>query len=97
MMIGKPMATLTTVLDPDCIVVDASLGEAAVPLAAGLTAELSHRCPPMLLSRLSVLPGMLKNAMACGAIAAANTVVQPLTAGVQPPFAPIAASDPVSC
>ena len=90
-MIGRPTATLVTALDPDCIVVDGSLGQAAVPLAAGLTAELSHRCPPMLLSRLSVRPGTLANAIARGAIAAANTVAQSLTAGTQPPFAPVAA------
>lgn len=90
-MIGQPMATLVTVLDPDCIVVDGSLGQAAVPLADGLTAELSHRCPPMLLSRLSVLQGTLANAVACGAIAAANNVAQSLATGTLPPFAPVTA------
>ena len=66
-MIGRPTATLVTALDPDCIVVDGSLGQAAVPLAAGLTAVCPTRCPPMLLSRLSVRPGTLANAIARGA------------------------------
>jgi predicted NBD/HSP70 family sugar kinase len=91
-MIGRPMATLVTALDPDCIVVDGSLGQAVVPLAAGLTAELSHRCPPMLMSRLSVLPGTLANAVACGAVAAANTVARSRTTGIRPPFEPVPAS-----
>jgi predicted NBD/HSP70 family sugar kinase len=88
--IGGPVATLTTLLDPDCIIVDASLEVAAAPFIAGLTEELAHRCPPMLMSRLSILQGKLANAIAVGAIAAADTVTQSAVTGARPPFTPTA-------
>lgn len=91
--IGRPVATLTTLLDPDCIVVDASLEAAAEPFIAGLTEELSHRCPPMLMSRLSILRGTLPNAVELGAIAAADTVTQSEVTGARPPFTPVAPPD----
>ena len=75
-MIGRPLGTLVTTLDPDCVVVDAGLGQAARPLIDGLTAELTQRCPPALLARLALVPGALPNARTYGAIAAANATVQ---------------------
>jgi predicted NBD/HSP70 family sugar kinase len=86
-LIGRPLGTLVTAIDPDCIVVDAGLGRAAAPLIDGLTAELTHRCPPMLLSRLAIVPGALPNAWTHGAIAAANAQVlqtMPATRGGRP-------------
>jgi len=88
--IARPVATLTTLLDPDCIIVDATLEGAAVPFIAGLTQELSHRCPPVLMSRLAVLQGTLANATALGAIAAADTVTQSAVTGARVPFTPTA-------
>lgn len=93
-MIGRPVATLTTVLDPDVIVVDASLERAAAPFITGLTDELAHRCPPALMSRLTILPGTLVNAMASGAIAAADTVACSTVTGARPAFTAAAPSLP---
>jgi predicted NBD/HSP70 family sugar kinase len=87
-MVARPVATITTVLDPDCIIVDASLERAAEPFIAGLTEELFHRCPPALMSRLSILQGSLVNAMASGAIAAADIVTRSAVTGTPPPFTP---------
>lgn len=87
-MVGRPVATLTTLLDPDCVIVDASLERAAAPFIAGLTEELSHRCPPALVSRLSIVQGTLVNAMTLGAIAAADTVTQSAVTGARLPFVP---------
>lgn len=85
---GRPVATLTSLLDPDCIIVDASLEAAAAPFIAGLTQELSHRCPPVLISRLAVLQGKLANAIAVGAAAAADTVTAAAVTGARLPFTP---------
>lgn len=71
-LVGRPLGTLVTALDPDCIVVDAALGSAVGPFIDGLAAEFAHRCPPVLLSRLTIVPGSLTDASAAGAIAAAN-------------------------
>jgi len=87
-MIARPVATLTTMLDPDCVIVDASLEGAAAPFIAGLTEEMSHRCPPMLMSRLSILQGTLANAVALGAIAAADDVTAAAVTGARLPFTP---------
>jgi predicted NBD/HSP70 family sugar kinase len=73
-MVARPVATLTTLIDPDCIIVDASLEGAVVPFIAGLTEELTHRSSAALMSRLTVAPGTLSNAIAFGAIAAADAV-----------------------
>lgn len=89
-LVARPVATLTTVLDPDCIIVDASLENAAAPFIAGLTEELSNRCPPALMSRLSILQGTLANAMTFGAIAAADSVTRSAVTASPPPFTPAA-------
>ena len=86
-LIGRPLSTLVTAIDPDCIVVDAGLGRAATPLINGLSAELTHRCPPMLLARLAIVPGTLPNAWTLGAIAAANAQAA-LAAHAAGPIAP---------
>lgn len=86
--IGRPMATFTTVLDPDCIVVDGSLEAAAVPFIAGLSESLAHRCPPAVISRLAIVPGALSNPIASGALAAADIVAQSAVTGASPPFTP---------
>lgn len=71
-LIGKPLSSVVTILDPDCVVLDARLEAAAAPLIAGLIATLEQRCPAALVSRLRVLPGALPDAAARGALAAAN-------------------------
>jgi predicted NBD/HSP70 family sugar kinase len=89
-MVARPVATLTTLIDPDCIIVDASLEGAAVPFIAGLTEELTHRSSAALMSRLSVLAGTLKNAIALGAIAAADAVTASAVTSAPLPFTPVA-------
>lgn len=84
----RPLATLTTMLDPDCIVVDASLEAAAAPFIAGLTEELTRRSSAALMSRVSILQGTLPNAIALGAIAAADAVTQSAVTGAPLPFTP---------
>jgi predicted NBD/HSP70 family sugar kinase len=79
-LIGRPLSSVVTVLDPDCVLVDARIDAAAAPLIAGLTAELGQRCPAALVSRLSVMPGALPDATARGALAAANAA-QRIVAG----------------
>jgi predicted NBD/HSP70 family sugar kinase len=90
--IGRPMATVTTVLDPDCIVVDGSLEEGVTPFIAGLSETLAHRCPPAVMSRLAILPGALSNPIATGALAAADIIAQSAVTQAQPPFAPVSPS-----
>jgi predicted NBD/HSP70 family sugar kinase len=89
-MVARPVATLTTMIDPDCIIVDASLEGAADPFIAGLTEELTRRSSAALMSRLSVLRGALPNAVALGAIAAADTVTASAVTGAPLPFTPTA-------
>jgi hypothetical protein len=84
------VAALTTLIDPDCIFVDGSLEGAAVPFIAGLTEELTRRSSAALMSRLSVLPGTLKDAIAFGAIAAANAVTASAVTAAPLPFTPVA-------
>jgi predicted NBD/HSP70 family sugar kinase len=87
-MVARPVATLTTLIDPDCIIVDASLEGATVPFIAGLTEELTHRSSAALMSRLTVAPGTLRDATAFGAIAAADAVTQSAVTGAPLPFTP---------
>jgi predicted NBD/HSP70 family sugar kinase len=87
-MVARPLSTLTTMLDPDCIVVDASLEAAAAPFIAGLTEELTQRSSAALMSRLSILRGTLPNAIALGGIAAADAVTQSAVTGAPLPFTP---------
>ena len=71
-LLGRALAPLVTALDPDCVVVDSRLGEAAKPFTEVITAELMRRCPPQLAVGLSVVPGELGDAEALGALAAAD-------------------------
>jgi hypothetical protein len=45
-LLGRALSSLVTTLDPDCVVVDARLGEECGPFIAEFTAELARRCPP---------------------------------------------------
>lgn len=86
--VAQPVATRTTMLDPDCVIVDASLEDAAAPFIAGFTEETSDRCPPALMERLSILRGTLGNAIVLGAIAAADDVTAAAVTGARLPFTP---------
>ena len=82
---GRALAPLVTVLDPDCVVIDARLGEAAELFIAGVTAEVAQRCPPPLAERLTVVPGELDDAERFGALAAADAYAATLISESIPP------------
>jgi predicted NBD/HSP70 family sugar kinase len=71
-LVGCALAPLVTMLDPDCIVVDARLGAGCRPFIAGATAELERRCPPDLARTVMVVAGELDDAERYGALAAAD-------------------------
>jgi predicted NBD/HSP70 family sugar kinase len=71
-LVGCALAPLVTMLDPDCVVVDARLGEGCGPFIAGVAAEVEQRCPPDLAGTLTVVAGELDDAERYGALAAAD-------------------------
>lgn len=71
-LVGCAVAPLVTMLDPDCVVVDARLAEGCGPFIAGVTAEVERRCPPDLAGSLTVVAGELEDAERYGALAAAD-------------------------
>jgi predicted NBD/HSP70 family sugar kinase len=71
-LVGRALAPLVTALDPDCVLIDARLGEAAKPFAERVIAELARRCPPELANGLPIGVGELDDAEALGALAAAD-------------------------
>ncbi len=71
-MLGRALSSLVTALDPDCVVVDARLGEECGPFIAEFTAELARRCPLGLTATLMVVPGEFTDAERYGALAAAD-------------------------
>lgn len=84
-LVGRALAPLVTALDPDCLVVDARLGEAAELFIAGVTAQVAQRCPPPLAERLTVVPGELEDAERFGALAAADAYAATLISESSPP------------
>ncbi len=71
-LVGCALAPLVTVLDPDCVVVDARLAEGCGPFVAAVTAQLGRRCPPDLARTVTVVAGELADAERYGALAAAD-------------------------
>jgi hypothetical protein len=71
-LVGGALAPLVTMLDPDCLVVDARLAEGCGPFIAAVTAELDQRCPPDLVGTPMVVAGELVDAERYGALAAAD-------------------------
>ena len=69
---GRALAPLVSTLDPDCVVIDSKLGDAAKLFAERVAAEIARRCPPQVAEGLRVIPGELGDAEALGAIAAAD-------------------------
>jgi predicted NBD/HSP70 family sugar kinase len=70
--VGRALAPLITMLDPDCVIVDARLAEGCGPFIAGVTAEVERRCPPDLARTATVVAGELADAERYGALAAAD-------------------------
>ena len=71
-LVGRALAPLVTMLDPDCVVVDARLGEGCGAFIAGVTTEVERCCPPDLTGTLTVVAGELDDAERYGALAAAD-------------------------
>jgi len=71
-LVGSALAPLVTVLDPDCVVVDARLAEGCGPFVASVTAEVERRCPPYLARNVTFVAGELADAERYGALAAAD-------------------------
>jgi predicted NBD/HSP70 family sugar kinase len=86
-LVGRALAPLVTALDPDCVLIDARLGEAAKPFAERVIAELARRCPPELANGLPIIPGELGDAEALGALAAADAHAATLIAKSMSPAA----------
>ena len=72
-LVGRALAPLVSTLDPDCVVIDAKLGDAAELFAEKVAAEIAWRCPPQLAEGRRVIPGELHDAEALGAVAAADS------------------------
>jgi predicted NBD/HSP70 family sugar kinase len=71
-LVGGALAPLVTMLDPDCVVVDARLADGCGPFIAGVSTEVERRCPPDLAQTLVVVAGELDDAERHGALAAAD-------------------------
>jgi hypothetical protein len=71
-LVGGALAPLVTMLDPDCLVVDARLAEGCGPFITGVTAQVERRCPPDLTRTLVIVAGELDDAERHGALAAAD-------------------------
>ena len=71
-LIGRALAPLVTAVDPDCLVVDAGLGESGKHFVAAVRLELGRSCPPPVAAGLTVLAGELRDADRHGALALAD-------------------------
>jgi predicted NBD/HSP70 family sugar kinase len=71
-LIGRALAPLLTAVDPDCLVVDAGLGESGQHFVAAVSLELGRSCPPPVATGLTVVAGELRDADRHGALALAD-------------------------
>ena len=71
--VGRPLADLAVLLNPDTIIVDGALGDAAAPVVDGVRETLERHTPPMISRTVAVLPGTLgTDALFAGAVALAR-------------------------
>jgi len=71
--IGRPLADLAVLLNPDAIVIDGALGPAARYVVDGVREAVDRHAPPMISEALVVRPGTLgDNAQLLGAVALAR-------------------------
>lgn len=82
-LLAKTLASTIVLLDPDILVVDAELKHTATPLISGLRTELARRCTPRVVEELTIVRGRLPDAIAYGALEAANDAAS-TTAAVEP-------------
>lgn len=57
--LGRPLADLSTFLNPQAVVVDGMLGAAGAPVRAGLREALDRYCAPDVARAVRVVPGGL--------------------------------------
>ena len=71
--VGRPLADLAVLLNPDTIIIDGALGDAAAPVVDGVRETLERHTPPMISHTVAVLPGTLgADAQFAGAVALAR-------------------------
>jgi hypothetical protein len=72
-IIGRPLADLCTMIDPDAVVVDSTLGDAGDFVLAGLRESIDRHAAPVVADSLQVLQGELGDeAEALGGVALAR-------------------------
>jgi predicted NBD/HSP70 family sugar kinase len=74
-LVGIPLATAVTILDPDVVVVDARLGPASAAFMTGLSLSVGSRCTPSLVDGLAMREGSLVDSRSWGALAFANDLL----------------------
>lgn len=74
-LVGIPLATAVTILDPDVVVVDARLGSASAAFMKGLRLSVASRCTPSLVDGLAMREGSLVDSRSWGALAFANDLL----------------------
>ncbi|MHA3703655.1 ROK family protein [Jatrophihabitans sp. YIM 134969] len=89
-LVGGPLATIVSFLDPDVVVVDGRLGGAGVPVAAGITEMLGQRCSPIVAAGVRIVPGRfdrprLVGAAVVGEALAADRIADVLREPTTPP------------
>ncbi len=71
--VGRPLATLCTMLDPAAVVVDGSLGAAGEPVMSGIREAIDRHATPVVADSVRVLPGELgERAWVLGGVALAR-------------------------
>jgi predicted NBD/HSP70 family sugar kinase len=71
--VGRPLADLAVLLNPDTIIIDGALGDAAAPVVDGVRETLERHTPPVISRTVMVLPGTLgADALFAGAVALAR-------------------------
>jgi predicted NBD/HSP70 family sugar kinase len=71
--VGRPLADLAVLLNPDTIIIDGALGDAVAPVVDGVREMLERHTPPMISRTVAVLPGALgADAQFAGAVALAR-------------------------
>lgn len=57
--LGRRLADAVVVLDPDAIVIDGALGDAALPIVDGVSQAVQQYAPPAMARNLPIIPGTL--------------------------------------
>ena len=89
--VGRPLATLCTMLDPAAVVVDGSLGAAGEPVMSGIREAIDRHATPVVADSVRVLPGELgERAWVLGEVALARQLsLDAYNVGAMPDCVPI--------